>query len=303
MDRKTKMLLGVESLLILVLVSVLAIDFDKTDTMNTDAGTVVMVSAHKPMPLTAADVHASAAHKEEAHPAAAVKKAPAAPPAEAAKAEPAATTEAAKTEAPADAAKTEAPAEAAKTEAPADAAKTEAPADAAKTETPVEAAKTEAPADGAKTEAPADGAKTEAPADGAKTEAPVEAASSGGKTEVADIIAMNNLIYPKHKKTIVSFPHKKHTTEIKIGCGECHHDDGGNPLSGLKMGDAVEGCAACHDKPGKAPKGVKGAEKLKYHANALHANCIKCHKKYNKKNKTKAAPASCNGCHPKAKKK
>ena len=39
------------------------------------------------------------------------------------------------------------------------------------------------------------------------------------------------------------------------------------------------------------------AEKLAYHANALHENCISCHKAYNKENKTKAAPSSCTKCH------
>ena len=37
-------------------------------------------------------------------------------------------------------------------------------------------------------------------------------------------------------------------------------------------------------------------------AEAIHANCISCHKDYNKKNKTKAAPQSCTKCHPKKKK-
>ena len=41
---------------------------------------------------------------------------------------------------------------------------------------------------------------------------------------------------------------------------------------------------------------------MEYHAEALHENCISCHKDYNKKNKTKAAPQSCTKCHPKKKK-
>ena len=136
----------------------------------------------------------------------------------------------------------------------------------------------------------------------AEEAAPAKAAAAG-KTEVADVIAMNNPAYAKHKKAIVQFTHKKHTEEYKIGCGECHHNDKGEALNDLKMGDAVQNCIACHDKPGKAPKDVKDkAEKLTYHTNALHKNCIDCHKADNKKKKNKAAPASCGKCHIKAKK-
>ncbi|GBC59103.1 cytochrome c, class III family protein [Desulfonema ishimotonii] len=128
------------------------------------------------------------------------------------------------------------------------------------------------------------------------------APAAAGKTEVADVIAMDNPTYAKHKKTIVQFTHKKHIEEYKLSCGECHHDEKAEPLKDLKMGDAVQGCIACHDKPGKAPKEVKDkAEKLTYHTNALHKNCIDCHKAHNKKNNTKAAPASCGQCHVKKK--
>jgi len=37
------------------------------------------------------------------------------------------------------------------------------------------------------------------------------------------------------------------------------------------------------------------------HAEALHLNCISCHKKANKASGTKAAPTSCAKCHPKKK--
>ena len=141
----------------------------------------------------------------------------------------------------------------------------------------------------------------------AKAEKVVAAASHAGTTEVADVIEMNNPKYKKHKKGICIFTHKKHAEDYQISCGACHHDDKGQPLKDLKMGDPVQNCIACHAIPAKAkpPKGEKWSKEKKreYHANAIHDNCITCHKKYNKKNKTKAAPASCKGCHPKAKKK
>ena len=111
-----------------------------------------------------------------------------------------------------------------------------------------------------------------------------------------------------HTKGIVEFSHQKHSAEYKnakgeaIACGECHHDDKGQPLA-LKEGDSVQKCFECHNQPGelkgKAAKGKPDSEVIKYHANATHGNCIDCHKAYNKANKTKAAPQTCTKCHPK----
>ncbi|SLM33252.1 conserved hypothetical protein [Desulfamplus magnetovallimortis] len=112
---------------------------------------------------------------------------------------------------------------------------------------------------------------------------------------------MENPDYDKHSKGIVQFTHLKHATDYSIGCGECHHDSDGQPLSDLKMGDSVEKCNACHSDTGKAPKGISDSEKLGFHKEALHKNCITCHKTYNKEKNTKAAPASCTQCHPKNK--
>lgn len=123
-------------------------------------------------------------------------------------------------------------------------------------------------------------------------------------TEFQDVIKMQNKAYEKHDKGIVMFSHNKHAEDYKVGCGDCHHDDKGKPLTNLKKGDNVQGCIECHKKPGERPKG-KGAPKLNkkqrldYHAEALHYNCKDCHKDHNKKNKTKAAPTTCTKCHPK----
>jgi Class III cytochrome C family len=132
-------------------------------------------------------------------------------------------------------------------------------------------------------------------------------------TQVADVIPMDNPAYEKHTKGIVQFSHKKHAADYGGTCGDCHHDDKGQPLE-LKEGDDVQACITCHKIPGQVPKDVKKewkAKKLKkaetnklkldYHAEALHANCIACHKKWNKENKSKAAPTSCTKCHPKTK--
>jgi len=130
-------------------------------------------------------------------------------------------------------------------------------------------------------------------------------------TEVGDVIKMENAAYKKHTKSLVMFSHKKHVEEYKAGCGECHHDENNKPLNNLKKGDAVKNCIECHKKAGyitgKAAKGLTAKQKREYHANALHDNCKSCHQKFNKKKGLKstdpaAAPTTCTGCHPKAKK-
>jgi hypothetical protein len=131
---------------------------------------------------------------------------------------------------------------------------------------------------------------------------------------VSDDIKMENKAYQKHTKSIVTFSHKKHSTEYatanpelyKSGCGECHHDKDHNPLTSLKAGDAVQGCIECHKNPGDAPKAGKDElkltdkDKLQYHAYALHENCKGCHKKANDATGKKTAPTVCTKCHLKA---
>jgi hypothetical protein len=132
-----------------------------------------------------------------------------------------------------------------------------------------------------------------------------------------DVIPLQDPAYEKHKKGVVKFEHKKHWNEYSKNypefypsqCGECHHDKDGKPLTELKDGDDVQKCIECHKIPAEAPKGKKAKKKLskkekiaEYHAEALHANCKGCHKKFNKKYKPKKAPTTCTKCHPKKKK-
>jgi hypothetical protein len=134
---------------------------------------------------------------------------------------------------------------------------------------------------------------------------------------VPDVIPLQDPAYKKHKKGVVKFEHKKHWDDYakeypefyKNGCGECHHDKDNKPLTELKEGDEVQKCIECHKIAAEAPKGKKAKKKLSkkekikdYHAEALHANCRVCHKKFNKKYKPKKAPTTCTKCHPKKKK-
>lgn len=121
----------------------------------------------------------------------------------------------------------------------------------------------------------------------------------------AAVLVMNNSAYKKHKKGLVHFTHEKHYTDYGINCGSCHHDENGTALD-LNIGDGVEGCIECHSETEK-PKGEKldKEQKIaKYHFEAMHANCIGCHKSHNIENgdpKGKGpAPTSCGACHPKA---
>jgi len=148
---------------------------------------------------------------------------------------------------------------------------------------------------------------------------------SGGifAAELPDVITMQSDQYDHHKMGIVHFSHKKHSEEYaakapdlyKDGCGACHHDADHKPLRDLTADDKVQKCIECHKKPGIVPKEVKKewrAKKIKrkekaelalaWHAEAIHANCKGCHKAYNRKFKTKAAPTTCGKCHPKTKK-
>ena len=133
-----------------------------------------------------------------------------------------------------------------------------------------------------------------------------------------DVIPLQDPAYKEHKKGVVKFEHKKHWDDYSKAypefypsqCGECHHDKDGKPLTELKDGDDVQKCIECHKTPAEAPKGKKAKKKLskkekikEYHAEALHANCKDCHKKFNKKYKPKKAPTTCAKCHPKKKKK
>jgi hypothetical protein len=124
-------------------------------------------------------------------------------------------------------------------------------------------------------------------------------------TDVQDTITMDYNKYKKRKKLppktkFVEFSHKKHMEDYKISCGECHHDEENNPLD-LKIGDNVQKCAECHTIMAKTKENKKDIMVLE---NAMHGNCVNCHKDVNKKagdpkGRKGPAPASCSKCHEK----
>jgi len=254
MDRKTMGLLVTEALLIVVLVVVIAMDFNKAPVEKHGADHAAVTEEKAAGHETAAEEKAEAKHEEAAEEKAEAKHEEAAEEKAEAKHEEAA----------------EEKAEAKHEEAAEE--KAEAKHEKATEEKAVEK-------------------KEEA-----KAEAPAKAAGGGS---VADVIPMEAAVYAKHTKGIVQFTHKKHTAEYKLACGECHHDDSGAPRADLKMGDEVTGCAECHSKDGKPEKGASDEQKREFHKEAMHDNCIGCHKDYDKKNNTKDAPTTCGKCHPK----
>ena len=126
------------------------------------------------------------------------------------------------------------------------------------------------------------------------------------KGKMKDVMVMKSTkVIEKHTKPIISFPHKKHNVDYKLKCEECHHvyKEGKNTW---KVGDPVKKCGECHNKPGKPPKELKDKPKeaILYLQEALHQNCIGCHKEVKKKDKTKkTVPVTCTKCHVKPKKK
>ena len=128
-------------------------------------------------------------------------------------------------------------------------------------------------------------------------------------TEVKDTFILEDPGYKKPKKRApkfkpLPFTHKKHAEDYKISCGECHHDKDGKPLE-LKMGDDVQKCSECHNKFKKDKNNKKD---IMVHQNALHGNCVGCHKEINKKagdpkGMKGPAPATCGKCHISLKKK
>jgi hypothetical protein len=132
------------------------------------------------------------------------------------------------------------------------------------------------------------------------------AASINASEKNDGIIEMKNEnAVAKHRMGIVQFTHDLHFAAKPdghgVGCGECHHDAEGKPLADLKASDPVQGCFECHskaDRPRK-PKDISDddwqAMRLEYYVEALHDNCIECHK-------AQSGPVKCTECHDPANK-
>ena len=107
--------------------------------------------------------------------------------------------------------------------------------------------------------------------------------------------------WPTPTKAPVTFPHKKHSDEIKLSCDKCHHvfKDGKNVW---KQGDPVDKCSKCHTE-----MTIQGEKKLPPDQQklnlklAFHNQCLVCHQKTKKEKPDTKAPVTCAVCHPGAK--
>lgn len=136
----------------------------------------------------------------------------------------------------------------------------------------------------------------------------VSAGSLFAGTEVADELVMDYNKYTQRKYEppqyeVFVFTHKKHNVDYDISCGDCHHDKEGNPLNDLKMGDNVQNCVECHTELQKTKENRKSILLLE---NAIHENCVVCHKATNikagdPKGRKGPAPVACTACHVKVK--
>jgi hypothetical protein len=99
----------------------------------------------------------------------------------------------------------------------------------------------------------------------------------------------------------VKFTHLKHVEDYGAVCGDCHHDSDAEPIASFDP-DATYACGECHDEEGLirgpiAENEIPESDRIAYRANALHLQCIGCHKKYNELNKVVRVPESCITCH------
>lgn len=118
-----------------------------------------------------------------------------------------------------------------------------------------------------------------------------------------DVIEMTNKqAFKEHRMEIVNFEHQKHAAQKPEGygleCGECHHDENGEPLNDLGPKDKVQTCYACHEKDGRPKRDSSMSdeqwekEQLEFYYGAIHENCTGCHKETD-------GPTVCTECHPK----
>ena len=111
-------------------------------------------------------------------------------------------------------------------------------------------------------------------------------------------ITIKPSIWSNLTKTSVQFTHKKHSTEYKAACNECHHvwKDGKNVW---KEGDEVQTCDKCHTEPTTQGEMKLSPDQKKLNLKfAFHTQCWNCHRKLKKENPASKGPIVCSGCHP-----
>ena len=97
----------------------------------------------------------------------------------------------------------------------------------------------------------------------------------------------------------VTFPHAGHVAGYDISCKSCHHT--------LEAGatEVEEHCKDCHTESGfirgKEAEGLGKEELIEHYLNALHAQCIDCHKQKKIEDRKRKIPVGCTQCHDRTK--
>ena len=97
----------------------------------------------------------------------------------------------------------------------------------------------------------------------------------------------------------VVFSHAKHVTDYGLSCNACHHT-----LENEEM-EVEEHCSDCHTEPGfvrgKEAEELSEDGLIEHYLNALHVQCIGCHKQKKIENRQRKIPVGCTQCHDRRK--
>jgi hypothetical protein len=97
----------------------------------------------------------------------------------------------------------------------------------------------------------------------------------------------------------VVFSHAKHVTDYGLSCNACHHT-----LENEEM-EVEEHCSDCHTEPGfvrgKEAEELSEDELIEHYLNALHVQCIGCHKQKKIETRQRKIPVGCTQCHDRRK--
>ncbi len=97
----------------------------------------------------------------------------------------------------------------------------------------------------------------------------------------------------------VVFSHAKHVTDYGLSCNACHHT-----LEDEET-EVEEPCRDCHAEEGfvrgKEAEELSEDELIEHYLNALHVQCIGCHKQKKIQNHQRKIPLGCTQCHDRTK--
>jgi hypothetical protein len=97
----------------------------------------------------------------------------------------------------------------------------------------------------------------------------------------------------------VVFSHAKHVTDYGLSCNACHHTLEDEEIK------VEEHCSDCHSEAGfvrgKEAEQLSEDELIEHYLNALHLQCIGCHKREKIEDRQRNLPVGCTQCHDRKK--